>query len=205
MRPDLLPLFPLGVVLFPGVTLPLHIFEERYREMMRVVLAERIEFGVVLANQKGIANCGCTATVEEILQRYEDGRLDILTVGRRRFEIESLDDELPYLRARIELYDDEDQNLGDPEARSGLVKIAQRLQPDMVLDPASPRLSFDVARHVEDVEIKQVVLTLRSEAERIEHLAKTLPRTVATQVLTDKMRTLAPKNGHSKHLKTSGD
>jgi Lon protease-like protein len=205
MRPDLLPLFPLGVVLFPGVTLPLHIFEERYREMMRVVLAERIEFGVVLANQKGIANCGCTATVEEILQRYDDGRLDILTVGRRRFEIESIDDELPYLRARIEIYDDEDANLGDPEARAALVKLAQRIQPDLTLDPFSPRLSFDVARHVEDVEIKQVVLTLRSEADRIEHLTKTLPRTMAAQALTDKMRALAPKNGHSKHLKTEGD
>jgi Lon protease-like protein len=173
--------------------------------MMRVVLAERIEFGVVLANQKGIANCGCTATVEEILQRYDDGRLDILTVGRRRFEIESIDDELPYLRARIEIYDDEDANLGDPEARAALVKLAQRIQPDLTLDPFSPRLSFDVARHVEDVEIKQVVLTLRSEADRIEHLTKTLPRTMAAQALTDKMRALAPKNGHSKHLKTEGD
>ena len=95
MQPGLLPLFPLQVVLLPGSELPLHIFVDRYKEMMAEVMRDRIEFGVILASDKGIANTGCTATVERVLRRYPDGRMDIMTQGRRRFEIVRLDDEHP--------------------------------------------------------------------------------------------------------------
>ena len=84
MQPVLLPLFPLQVVLLPGAELPLHIFEDRYKEMMREVIRDRLEFGVVLANEKGIVNTGCSATGDRVLRHYPDGRLDLLTRGRRR-------------------------------------------------------------------------------------------------------------------------
>ena len=100
MQDELLPLFPLQVVLFPRTALPLHIFEERYKEMIGDVLRGHTEFGVVLAGEKGIVNTGCTATVEKVLKNYPDGRMDLLTVGRRRFEIILLNDEKPYLRGR---------------------------------------------------------------------------------------------------------
>ena len=76
-----LPLFPLQVVLLPEAELPLHIFEDRYKEMIGEVLRDKLEFGVVLANEKGIVNTGCTATVERVLREYPDGRLDIMARG----------------------------------------------------------------------------------------------------------------------------
>src|SRR5580704_619265 len=106
MQPGLLPLFPLQVVLLPGSELPLHIFEDRYKEMIGEVIRARQEFGVVLASEKGIANTGCTATIDKVLRHYEDGRMDIVTRGRRRFEIVQLNDERHFLRGEVEFFDD---------------------------------------------------------------------------------------------------
>ncbi|HTK94779.1 MAG TPA: LON peptidase substrate-binding domain-containing protein, partial [Terriglobales bacterium] len=75
----LLPLFPLEVVLFPGIPLPLHIFEPRYKEMIGEALRDRTEFGVVRVDQQGaVANVGCTATILDVVKQYDDGRMDIL-------------------------------------------------------------------------------------------------------------------------------
>ncbi len=112
-----LPLFPLQVVLLPDAELPLHIFEDRYKEMIAEVLRDKIEFGVVLANERGIVNTGCTATIERVLREYPDGRLDILTVGRRRFEIERVNEERPFLRGEVDYFDDEDETLPEDEFR----------------------------------------------------------------------------------------
>src|SRR4029077_1980579 len=108
MQDGLLPLFPLQVVLLPGTALPLHIFEDRYKEMIGEVLRDKLEFGVVLASEKGIVNTGCTATVDRVLREYPDGRLDILTRGRRRFEVLLLNDERSFLRGAVEFFDDDD-------------------------------------------------------------------------------------------------
>ena len=81
MQQELLPLFPLEVVLFPRTQFPLHIFEDRYKEMIGDAVRDNSEFGIVLTAEKGIVSTGCTAVVEEVTQRYPDGRLDI--VARR--------------------------------------------------------------------------------------------------------------------------
>jgi hypothetical protein len=124
--PARLPLFPLGTVLFPGLVLPLHIFEERYRELVRDLVAlpddRPREFGVVairtgwevkVASPDGdftpaaaapvtLHDIGCTAEVRQVTE-HPDGRFDIVTVGRRRFRIASVDpDEAPYLTAEVE-------------------------------------------------------------------------------------------------------
>src|SRR5690349_20297710 len=98
MQPALLPLFPLHVVVFPRTPLPLHIFEERYKEMVGQAIRENTEFGVVLAKDDGIVNSGCTVIVEKVTKQYPDGRMDILTRGIRRFEILGLNEEKIYLR-----------------------------------------------------------------------------------------------------------
>ncbi len=100
-------LFPLDVVLFPGVPLPLHIFEERYREMVGECLAGDLEFGVVRAQAEGLAIAGCTAGISKVLRRHPDGRIDILCEGRRRFEIEQLDNSRSFLQAEVDFFDDE--------------------------------------------------------------------------------------------------
>src|SRR5262245_51929210 len=83
----LLPLFPLDVVLYPGQPLPLHIFEDRYKEMIGECLDSKSEFGVVRLKDNAIPNVGCTATITNVVKRYDDGRLDIETTGLRRFEV----------------------------------------------------------------------------------------------------------------------
>lgn len=93
-----LPLFPLNVVLFPGSALPLHIFEERYRQLVRECLEDRWrEFGINFVDTNALSTIGCTAAVTEVVQRYEDGRLDIIVAGRRRYELHDVEEEsAPY-------------------------------------------------------------------------------------------------------------
>src|SRR5262249_19480674 len=103
----LLPLFPLQVVLFPGAALPLHIFEDRYKEMIGEALRDKSEFGILLASSNGLASVGCTATIDRVLHEFPDGRLDILTRGRRRFELLLVNEERNFLRGSVEFFDDE--------------------------------------------------------------------------------------------------
>src|SRR5579871_5370478 len=122
MQQQLLPLFPLQVVLFPRTPLPLHIFEERYKQMIADVQKGHTEFGVVLAGEKGIVNTGCTATVEKVVKEYPDGRMDLVTLGRRRFEIMMLNDEKPYLRGVVEFFDDEESGPIPPDVRKRVME-----------------------------------------------------------------------------------
>src|SRR5205085_2289409 len=108
MSRRLLPLFPLQLVVFPRTRLPLHIFEERYKEMVGEAIRDESEFGIVLATKDGIVNAGCTVKVEKVMEMYPDGRMDVMTRGERRFEIEGLNEEKDYLRAQVTYFDDED-------------------------------------------------------------------------------------------------
>ena len=102
-----LPLFPLNVVLYPRAPLPLHIFEERYKEMVATVLDGEGIFGMVCAGKEGVARVGCTARIVKVLRRYDDGRMDILTVGMRRFRIARLLTDEAYLQAQVSYFGDE--------------------------------------------------------------------------------------------------
>jgi Lon protease-like protein len=102
-----IPLFPLGLVLLPQMPLPLHIFEERYKLLIGECLDNAMEFGIVYFNGTDIQSIGCTASIQKVLKRYEDGRLDILTRGENRFEINEMYDHKPYLEAQVTLFDDE--------------------------------------------------------------------------------------------------
>jgi Lon protease-like protein len=110
---ETMPLFPLGTVLYPGLVLPLHIFEERYRQLVRDLLAgpEPQRFGVIAireGRETGIAGIsslhevGCTATLRQV-EEYEDGRYDLVTVGTQRFRLVDLDESQPYLQAEVDL------------------------------------------------------------------------------------------------------
>jgi Lon protease-like protein len=101
-----IPLFPLNVVLLPRMPLPLHIFEERYRTMVRECLEAGTEFGVVHSHGSNIFSNGCTAGIERVIKEYDDGRMDILTIGQSRFSIGQIVDEKAYLEADISYFDD---------------------------------------------------------------------------------------------------
>jgi Lon protease-like protein len=105
---DTIPIFPLGLVLMPQKPLPLHIFEERYKLMIGECLAEDREFGIVYYNAADIQTAGCTAKILKVIKRYDDGRLDILSQGQRRFLIKEIYDNKAYLEARITYFDDDE-------------------------------------------------------------------------------------------------
>src|SRR5579859_252727 len=110
---ETLPLFPLGTVLFPGLLLPLHIFEDRYRQLMRDLLdgPEPHRFGVIAIRRgretgvdgiRALYEIGCIATLRQV-NALDDGQYDIVTVGTHRFRLASLDDSGPYLRGQVDL------------------------------------------------------------------------------------------------------
>jgi len=113
---ELLPLFPLELVLFPGMSLPLHIFEPRYKEMIRLCLEHRQKFGVILALQEAIPRVGCSAAIVKVVRRYDDGRMDILTVGQKRFRVVKLLEELPYLQGSVDVLADEEESTLEPDS-----------------------------------------------------------------------------------------
>lgn len=102
-----IPLFPLDVVLFPEIPLPLHIFEDRYKRMINECLENDSVFGVALFADQKIYNVGCTARIVSVLKKYKDGRMDILAQGVERFYIENISEEKPYLEADIEFLPDD--------------------------------------------------------------------------------------------------
>ena len=205
MSPPLLPLFPLSLVLLPGMALPLHIFEDRYKEMMADVIAGGGEFGIVLARGEGIVNVGCTATIQNVFRRYEDGRLDLVASGRRRFLIGALDQDRSYLRAEVEYFEDDDSSEAAQDLR---IRTLAAFSPLMKASPSevepaeisSPQLSFRLAERMEDLDKRQAVLSMRSETDRLEFLLKTIPEYLIKQERTELARRVAPLNGHAKHL-----
>ncbi len=204
MQQELLPLFPLQVVLFPRTTLPLHIFEERYKDMIGEVLRVKSEFGVVLSGEKGIVNMGCTASVEKILKKYPDGRLDLMTLWRRRFEIMMLNQEKEYLRGVVEFFDDEESEPITPEVRERVLEAYNEIRELDLTEPVEPpemtdpQLSFQLAQVVPDLDFRQVMLATRSESDRMKRLADFFPNYTSRQRRIQHVRAVAPRNGHSK-------
>ena len=206
MGTQLLPLFPLSVVLLPATPLPLHIFEDRYKEMMGEIIPIRAEFGVVLVKDDGIVNVGCTATVDRVLQRYPDGQLDLVAIGQRRFQVLSIDEEKPYLRASVEYFNDEEAGDVPADLRQRAIAAYQRLRdvekPSVIIEPRleGPQLSFQLAQFISDLDKRQTLLALRSEVERLEFLVTMLPEYIVQRQHVMLAKRVAPLNGHAKHI-----
>ncbi len=159
---ETLPLFPLGTVLFPGVLLPLHIFEERYRQLVRDLLAKSSaqQFGVIAIRKgretgiDGVAalhKIGCTATLRQVTE-HEDGRFDLTTVGTQRFRLISLDESGPYLQGEVDFLADD---TGD-EAAAGLAGHAVQQVFRSYLEALAKR---GVQVHVPDIPQEPVLLS----------------------------------------------
>jgi uncharacterized protein len=204
---ETLPLFPLGTVLFPGLLLPLHIFEERYRQLVRDLRAgpEPRRFGVIAIRQgretgvdgiQALHEVGCTATLRQV-KELEDGRYDIVTVGADRFRLVSVDDSRPYLQGEVDLLTEE---TGEATAagqaarvvrdgfRAYLSSLAERgvtqiSAPELPADPVT--LSYLVgASMIIDLSDRQ---TLLAEPDALHRLAA--ERTLLSRELT-MLRTL---------------
>ena len=181
----LLPLFPLELVLLPSAPMPLHIFEPRYKEMIGECLAQKTAFGIVRAKEESIAEIGCSAEILEVTKRYEDGRLDILCEGRRRFEVMGLNQERAFLQAEIAYFDDDPESAPAQQIDEalGFYRDLMRLAgaDDNAPEATTPQLSFQLASPMPlDLDFKQTLLSMRSERERIAaivaYFAALLPR-----------------------------
>jgi Lon protease-like protein len=205
MSGPLLPLFPLSLVLLPTTPLPLHIFEDRYKEMMGRLIPERGEFGVVLAKDGGLVNVGCTATVEQVVRRYPDGRLDLIAVGRRRFQIISLDEERTYLQAEVEFFNDDDGSPAPPALQQQAIAEYDRLRvtesetSTEIPRIGEPQLSFQLAQAIDDLDYRQALLVMRSEKERLLYLIQSLPGYIHKRERIALAKRVGPRNGHAKH------
>ena len=209
MESLLLPLFPLELVLFPGQTLPLHIFEERYKEMIGECHEKQSEFGVILAKENSVANVGCTALITSITKRYDDGRMDIETGGRRRFEVLFLDQERSFLRAAVQFFDDEDTRGADPEGRRRAKILHDQALELLFNDPEERKghevnpdthpMSFPIVAPLPvDNDFKQSLLAMRSEADRMERVTDCLEKLLTHLKLVSAVRARAGSNGHGR-------
>lgn len=203
MRPERIPLFPLNVVLLPGAELPLHIFEPRYREMVKTCLEERSEFGMLLALPDGVARVGCTAEILEVTKRYADGRMDILTIGRAQFRVVELFTESPLMEGQVDYLEDREAP-GNPRVTRELVELFEACH-TLIFDDypknlkgASPEILAHLVAATLPMDLlwKQQILELRSEADRQERLVAYLREWAPHLQKKEAMRQRAGGNGH---------
>jgi Lon protease-like protein len=193
-------LFPLGIVLLPTEQLPLHIFEDRYKDLIEECVEGDAEFGLLYADDDGMRDVGTRARVVEVLTRFEDGRLNILVQGGDRFRLEELTDGRSFRTGHVVPVDD----VEDP-AESGAVEEAlqlfgrlRELTGSEVEEPESvaPQLSFALAAKVElPAEAKLELLTEVSERRRIELVQDLLENAVLTAQRVRRAAERAATNG----------
>lgn len=189
-----LPLFPLNAVLFPNTPLPLHIFEERYRSLVDRCIAEKLAFGVVYHRGERMEQIGCSAQIDRVIKTYDDGRLDIVTVGRRRFAIESVDTSQPYLQALVRFLDENEDGDGSTEidlataAIDAVLRYAYyaelEIDRDGIRELTVTELSFLIAGIDEmGLETKQHLLEVDSSIGRLQESVEALEQ-VTKQLAT---------------------
>lgn len=197
---DEIGLFPLGIVLLPGEQVPLHIFEPRYRELIGECVDEQREFGLVLADDEGMRAVGTTAAVVEVLERFDDGRFDIVVEGRERFRVVAETGGRSFRTARVSTLDDGDEAPSEQEANRALEayrKVAVEAEAEAE-EPGTDvaALSYWLAARVDfGPDAKQELLELRSERERIVRLAELLDRAREALRWARTARTRAQTNG----------
>jgi ATP-dependent Lon protease len=203
MRPDRISLFPLNVVLFPGELLPLHIFEQRYRRMVRDCLDMPSPFGMLLALPNGMANVGCSAEILEVTKRYDDGRMDILAVGRDPYRILDLCTDNPLLCGTVDYLEDRESPV-DAENRQQLIELYEACytllfsgMPANLTEAPRETISFAIAGALPlDLLWKQQILELRSEADRQDRLLRYLREWVLHLQKIESRRQRGEGNGH---------
>jgi Lon protease-like protein len=198
-----LPIFELPVVILPGELLPLHIFEERYQRMIGHCLESAEPFGVVFRDEEGNAHrIGCTARVTEVLERFDDGRMNVVVTGEQPFRVLERFEGAEYPEGEVEPITTEDESDEvDPEAadiaRQAFIELVKKVageQPDELDVDAED--SYGIASRVElPTETKQALLEQRSEPERMRMLGNALRALVAAVARSSEVAERAKMNG----------
>lgn len=197
---DEIGLFPLAMVLLPGEQVPLHIFEPRYKELIEECLSEERPFGLVLSDDAGMRDIGTNASVIEVLERFEDGRLNVVVEGRERFRLVGVTEGRAFATAEVTPVPDEDEPASQQEIDRCLAayqRVVQAAEAELEdLDLAAPSIAFQIAARVDfGVDIKQDLLELRSERERVVRLAPMLDRAAEAVQRQREIRERASTNG----------
>ncbi len=194
-------LFPLELVLLPGERVPLHIFEDRYRELIGDCLEHGGEFGLILENEDGLREVGTRTSVVELIDTFDDGRMNVLVEGRDRFRVVELTEGRSFLTAEVEPLEDVGEPPTSDEAEEA-VGVFRRLvavaEADEIEEPdaGSPILSFELASRVDfGHDLKQELLELRSEPERLRRLSSLLEQAIEALVRERDVRQRASGNG----------
>jgi Lon protease-like protein len=194
------PLFPLGVVALPGELIPLHIFEERFKTMMNECLEAEREFGIVWLSDDGLRTIGCAARIEEVLERMDDGRMNLVARGTRPFKVVERQAHLAYPAGVIEFVhdrgDDPDQSLVEAahEAYGELVKRATDHEPDAA--EVGEMNAYAMAATVDfGLDAKQGLLDLRSENARLRLVTRLFRAAMKRLDFVDRAQARARSNG----------
>jgi Lon protease-like protein len=175
-----LPIFELPLVLLPGEQLPLHIFEDRYKRMIGRSLEDGEPFGIVLRDDEGARSIGCTARVDQVLERFDDGRMNVVVSGQDPFRVLDRFEAPDYPAGEVELIAEDgplpaSEELAD-EARDAFAELAERATGER---PEAEELedagAYAIASRIElPDETKQSLLEMRDEDDRLELLANAL-------------------------------
>ncbi len=194
------PLFPLGLVLLPREVVPLHIFEERYKQLIDECLHAESNFGMLWMGEQGLREVGCTAEVTQLLARMEDGRMNILVQGVRPFRLTRRIDEMAYPAGEIRLLDEElgeDGEESGAEARQGYADLVEHVTDTRPTEADLEELdSYGMAATIAlELEAKQELLELRSEPARLERLSSLFSEAHERYAYTEKAAERARSNG----------
>lgn len=199
------PLFPLGIVALPSESVPLHIFEDRYRKMIeRCLQAEpdspEREFGIVWLSDEELKRVGCACEIERVLERMDDGRLNILARGTRPFRVLERQDDLPYPAGAVEFLGEptEELDLGAAETARELYRelVTQATDREIAASELDEMDAYRMAATVEfAVDAKQELLELRSENARLRLLALLIRAAIERVALIERAQVRALSNG----------
>jgi Lon protease-like protein len=194
------PLFPLALVALPSEYVPLHIFEARYRTMVAECLERDRELGIVWLSDDELKPIGCAVAIERVLERMEDGRINILTRGTRPFRLIERKDDLAYPAGTVEFLGDRAEQRDEAasqaarDAYAALVLEATDTEPDA--DRLAAMTAYDMAATVDfGLEAKQGLLELRSENARLRLLARLMRAALKRLEFVDRAQARARSNG----------
>lgn len=209
---EIIPLFPLPLVVFPEQALPLHIFEPRYRQMLGDIRRDQNSgrdplIGICLGQDSDVhAHVGCAVSLDKVLNEYADGRADIVTLGRRRFRLGRITHERAYLMVEAEYLEDTEEE-GDPDllarAQRGYARLLELAQEESGLrfEGTPPKNAFQIAQSAAlRLQAKQQVLEMMSEKERLQELCRHFDDLVPHLEARRTAKLKVHSNGHAKKL-----
>ncbi len=194
-------LFPLELVLLPNERVPLHIFEDRYKDLIGDCLADATDFGLILEDDDGLREIGTRTAVIELIDTFDDGRMNVLVEGRGRFRVIELTEGRSFRTAEVEAVEDDDELPSDADVERTIAvfrRLVAAAEADEIEEPApgSPLLSFELAARVDfGPELKQELLELRSEVRRLRRLAELLEQAAQALTREREVRQRAAGNG----------